>query len=113
MSSTVLIVDDSATMRAGMAEAVRAMKLEPLLAENGERALELFVADLPGLVLLDVNMPGIDGYETARRMRAVRTESWVPIIFLSANEDDQNLERAIECGGDDYLVKPVSPVVLS
>ena len=72
----------------------------------------MFTAERPALVLLDVNMPGIDGYETARRIRAARPEEWVPIIFLSANEEDQDLERAIECGGDDYLVKPVSVVVL-
>jgi diguanylate cyclase (GGDEF)-like protein len=89
------------------------MKFEPVLADCGERALELFVAERPSLVLLDVNMPGIDGYETARRIRAVRQEEWIPIIFLSASEDDQDLKRAIECGGDDYLVKPVSTVVLN
>ena len=113
MSSKVLIVDDSATIRAGLAAAVRAMKLEPVLAESGEKALEVFRNELPGVVLLDVNMGGIDGYETARRMRDACRDSWVPIIFLSSNEYDQDLERAIECGGDDYLVKPVSAVVLS
>ena len=113
MSSKVLIVDDSATIRAGLAAAVRAMKLEPVLAESGEKALELFRAEPPGIVLLDVNMGGIDGYETARRMREGNADLWVPIIFLSSNEYDQDLERAIECGGDDYLVKPVSAVVLS
>jgi len=113
MSNTVLIVDDSATIRAALAMAVRAMKLEPVLAESGEKALELFAAAAPGMVLLDVNMAGIDGYETARRMRAARPEPWVPIIFLSSNEADQNLEQAIECGGDDYLVKPVSATVLN
>jgi diguanylate cyclase (GGDEF)-like protein len=111
--SRILIVDDSATIRTGLAAAVRVMKFEPLVAESGEQALEIFAAEQPSLVLLDVNMPGIDGYETARRIRAARPEDWVPIIFLSANEYDQNLERAIECGGDDYLVKPVSTVVLS
>ncbi len=113
MSSTVLIVDDSATVRAVMAAAVRAMNLEPVVAETGERALELFTALQPSLVLLDVTMPGIDGYETARRMRAAMPDAWVPIIFLSSSEYDQDLERAIESGGDDYLVKPVSAVVLS
>ena len=113
MSAKVLIVDDSATIRAGLAAAVRAMKLEPVLAESGEKALEMFHAEAPGVVLLDVNMGGIDGYETARRMREARSDVWVPIIFLSSNEYDQDLERAIECGGDDYLVKPVSAVVLS
>lgn len=109
----VLVVDDSATIRKAMEAAVRAMKMEPLLAESGERALELFEQRAPSLVLLDVMMPGIDGYETARRMRAARPDAWVPIIFLSSSEFDQDLERAIESGGDDYLVKPVSAVVLS
>lgn len=113
MAVTVLIVDDSPTIRAAMSLAVQAMKLEPLVAESGERALELFIATPPALVLLDVMMPGIDGYETARRMRAALPDAWVPIIFLSSSEFDQDLERAIESGGDDYLVKPVSPVVLS
>src|ERR1043165_3614793 len=108
MASKVLIVDDSATIRAGLAAAVRAMKLEPVLAESGEKALEAFRAELPGIVLLDVNMGGIDGYETARRMRAACPDAWVPIIFLSSSEYDQDLERAIESGGDDYLVKPLS-----
>lgn len=109
----MLIIDDSATIRAGLAAAVRAMKFEPLMAESGERGLEVFMAERPSLVLLDVKMPGIDGYETARRIRGARPDEWVPIIFLSASEYDQDLERAIECGGDDYLVKPVSAVVLS
>ena len=109
----ILIVDDSVTILSALATMVRAMKFEPITAESGEKAVELFTAEHPDLVLLDVNMPGIDGYETARRIRTARPDQWVPIIFLSANEYDQHLERAIESGGDDYLVKPVSPVVLS
>ena len=109
----ILIVDDSATIRASLASAVREMKLEPILAEDGAKGIELFLAERPSLILLDVRMPGIDGYETARRIRATAPDEWTPIIFLSASVDDQDLERAIECGGDDYLVKPVSKVVLS
>jgi diguanylate cyclase (GGDEF)-like protein len=109
----ILVVDDSATILSALAAMVRAMKFEPITAESGEKAVELFIAERPSLVLLDVNMPGIDGYETARRIRAALPEEWIPIIFLSASEYDQHLERAIESGGDDYLVKPVSPVVLS
>jgi len=110
--SKVLIVDDSATILTALATMVRAMKFEPITAASGEQAVAIFVAERPGFVLLDVNMPGIDGYETARRIRAARPDEWVPIIFLSASEYDQHLERAIESGGDDYLVKPVSAVVL-
>jgi len=111
--SKILIIDDSATILAALAAMVRAMKFEPLIAENGEQGLRVLAAERPSLVLLDVNMPGIDGYETARRIRAAQSEEWIPIIFLSASEQDQDLERAIECGGDDYLVKPVSAVVLN
>jgi diguanylate cyclase (GGDEF)-like protein len=111
--SKVLIVDDSATVRASMASDLAGMKFDPILAADGETAVKLFIAERPDVVLLDVNMPGIDGYETARRIRAARPEEWVPIIFLSAGEYDQNLEKAVECGGDDYLVKPVSNAVLT
>ena len=111
--SRILIIDDSPTIRAALAAQVGIMKFDALMAETGEEGVEVFTKERPSLVLLDVNMPGIDGYETARRLRSVRPEEWVPIIFLSANEDDQDLERAIECGGDDYLVKPVSMAVLS
>jgi diguanylate cyclase (GGDEF)-like protein len=109
----VLIVDDSATIRAAIASAVLSMGMEPLLAASGEQALELFASQSPDVVLLDVTMPGIDGYETARRLRAASPARWLPILFLSSSEYDQDLERAIESGGDDYLTKPVSPVVLS
>lgn len=111
--SKILIVDDSATIRAALATAVRSMKYEPVMAETGEEAVELFAAERPSLILLDVKMPGIDGYETARRIRSAQPEEWTPIIFLSAGDYDQDFERAIECGGDDYLMKPVSAVVLS
>ena len=111
--SKILIVDDSATIRAGLAVAVRAMKYDPITAETGEQAIELVITERPSVILLDVKMPGIDGYETARQIRALQPDEWIPIIFLSAGDYDQDLERAIECGGDDYLVKPVSPVVLS
>ena len=111
--SKILIVDDSATIRAALTAAVRSMKHEPIVAETGEQGVDMFTTERPRMVLLDVKMPGIDGYEAARRIRAVQPDEWIPIIFLSAGDYDQDLERAIECGGDDYLMKPVSPVVLS
>jgi diguanylate cyclase (GGDEF)-like protein len=73
----------------------------------------MYRRDRPGLVLIDVVMPVMDGYESARHMRETGADEWVPIIFLSSKEADQDLDRAIEAGGDDYLVKPVSFVVLN
>jgi diguanylate cyclase (GGDEF)-like protein len=111
--SKVMVVDDSKVMRYAICRILRALNHEPLEAESGERAVELYVKENPEFVLLDVTMQGIDGYETARRIRAALPEEWVPIIFLSAGEDDQDFTRAIESGGDDYLVKPVGQVVLN
>ncbi|HEY4374957.1 MAG TPA: diguanylate cyclase [Burkholderiales bacterium] len=106
------MVDDSATIRAGLRMQLAKLHHEVIEAENGELAVERWGRERPDLVLIDVLMPVMDGYEAARRMRTVGQDDWIPIIFLSSQESDQDLERAIEAGGDDYLVKPVSGVVL-
>lgn len=109
----ILIVDDSRTIRAGIGNLVAKMGHKVIEAENGSRAIELFRRERPDLVLIDVTMPVMDGYEATRHMREISPDDWVPIIFLSSMEADQDLDRAIEAGGDDYLVKPVSYVVLN
>lgn len=111
--SKVLVVDDSPSMRAAVSHMLRGMNLQSVEADSGECAIELYLEERPSIVLLDVNMPGIDGYETARRIRAAEPDEWVPIIFLSANESDQDFTKAIESGGDDYLIKPVGRIVLA
>src|SRR5262245_28009209 len=109
----ILVVDDSRTVRASIVQMVARMGHSAIEAENGAAALEIYRREQVPLVLLDVSMPVMDGYETARAMRSARLDEWIPIIFLSAHEGDQDLQRAIESGGDDYLVKPVCHVVLS
>lgn len=108
----VLVVDDSPSMRAVLCRMLETMDLQPVEADCGERAVELYPIERPGIVLMDVNMPGINGYETARQIRAASPDDWTPIIFLSANEADQDFSKAIESGGDDYLIKPVGRIVL-
>jgi len=109
----VLIVDDSPTIRAALRSLVEKMGHSVIEAEDGSKGLKIYGHDRPDLVLIDVVMPVMDGYEAARQMRGSRPDEWVPIIFLSSKEADQDLDRAIEAGGDDYLVKPVSFVVLN
>jgi diguanylate cyclase (GGDEF)-like protein len=109
----ILIVDDSPTSRAALKSLLDRMDHSVVEADDGKKGLEMYQQDRPDLVLIDVVMPVMDGYEAARRMRATGADEWVPIIFLSSKEDDQDLNRAIESGGDDYLVKPVSFVVLN
>jgi diguanylate cyclase (GGDEF)-like protein len=110
----ILIVDDSPTIRSGLRTLLEKMGHSVIEATDGAMALATYGSDRPDLVLIDAVMPVMDGYEAARRMReSGDPDDWVPIIFLSSKEADQDLDRAIEAGGDDYLVKPVSFVVLN
>ncbi len=109
----ILVVDDSATMRAALAKMLARMGHEALTADCGAQAIRLYQSEPPDLVLLDVQMPGISGFEVAERLRTLHPGAWVPLIFLSSQEDDEDIEQGIAAGGDDYLIKPVSNVVLN
>lgn len=109
-----LVIDDTLTSMAVICHQLRKIGIEPLSANDGLKGIEIFKEQRPDLVLLDVIMPGIDGYETAKRMRQLeRDGEWTPILFLTARTSDEDLERGIAVGGDDYLVKPVSEIVLT
>jgi len=99
-------------MRFALLRILKRLGLEAIEAEDGLQALDLFQRERPDLVLIDVQMPGMDGLEVVRRIRLLSTTHWVPVIFLTAMEEDADFTRGIEAGGDDYLTKPVSPVVL-
>lgn len=109
---TILVVDDQTTSRVVIAACLDSMGHRVVQADSGDRALELFRHHRPELVLLDVEMPGHDGYWLARELRAAEPGGWTPIVFLSSLARDVDVWRGIESGGDDYLVKPVSPMVL-
>lgn len=79
---------------------------------SGEEAIASYQAQLPDLVLMDVMMPGIGGIEATRRIRALGSSRWVPIIFVSALNHRDDMVRGLEAGGDDYLTKPVDIVLL-
>ena len=110
-----LVIDDTLTSMAVICAQLRRIGIEPLSASDGAAGIELFKEHRPDLVLLDVLMPaGIDGYETAKRIRQLeRDGEWTPILFLTSRTNDEDLERGIAVGGDDYLVKPISEIVLT
>ncbi len=109
----ILIADDSRTLRAALGDQLRAMGHEVTEAHEGLQAVDLFRVHEPDLIVLDVDMPVMNGYETARQIRALSGDhEWIPIIFLSSNIGDKDIATGLEAGGDDYLAKPVSPVVL-
>ncbi len=108
----ILLVDDSATVRAATQMLLDKMGHTVAMAQNGEEALLAYKRERPDLVLMDVMMPVLDGYAAAQRVRSEHPQDWVPIIFLSGADDEQHLELGIRAGGDDYLIKPCSYVVL-
>jgi diguanylate cyclase (GGDEF)-like protein len=90
------------------------MGLTPIPAKTGAIGIDLFLKERPDLVLLDIIMPDLDGYDVARQIRQLEPPGdWTPIIFLSSLNKDNDIEMGIAAGGDDYLLKPISEVVLA
>jgi len=106
----VLVVDDTLANAKLVQSVVDRLGHRSFLAENGQRALELFEAEQPDLVLMDVMMPVMDGISATRELRErLRAgKRWVPILLLSALDDISDIVRGLEAGADDYVVKPVN-----
>jgi two-component system OmpR family response regulator len=106
MSAPILIVDDDPHIRELLAFALVKAGFSTREAEDGEAALAAVEAEAPALVVLDINMPRLDGLEVCRRLRA---RGDTPILFLSSRDDEIDRVLGIEMGADDYVVKPFSP----
>ena len=106
MPRTILIVDDDPHIRQLLAFALGKAGLHTIEAADGESCLRLVGADPPDLLVLDINMPRMDGLEVCRRIRATGD---LPILFLSSRDDEIDRVLGIELGADDYVVKPFSP----
>lgn len=102
----VLVVEDETKLAALLCDYLRAAGYEPLVAEDGPSALQAFAAAPPAAVLLDLNLPGLDGMEVCRQ---IRRDSAVPILMLTARADEIDRIVGLEIGADDYLCKPYSP----
>ena len=108
----VLAVDDNRTNLHILQVFLKKLGHDVILAENGQEAVRRFESDAPDLILLDIMMPVMDGFEAARRIKSAKRERWTPIIFLSALNRDENLVEGLDAGADDYLTKPINFVVL-
>jgi len=106
MPRTILIADDDPHIRQLLAFAFAKAGLDTIEADDGEAVLDLVARQQVDLVVLDINMPRMDGLETCRRLRA---EGDLPILFLSSRDDEIDRVLGIELGADDYVVKPFSP----
>ena len=106
MSRTILIVDDDPHIRQLLAFAFAKAGVATREAGDGEAALAAVAHAAPDLIILDINMPRMDGLEVCRRLRS---ESDIPILFLSSRDEEIDRVLGIELGGDDYVTKPFSP----
>ena len=109
---TVLIADDDRINRMVLHAMLQKDGHTVYVAENGQEAVTLFEQHQPDLVLMDVMMPYMDGYEATSRIKALTGERFVPVIFLTAMTDAQALVHCVECGGDDFLHKPYKHAIL-
>lgn len=112
MPGRVLVVEDSATNRKLIRLRLSAAYYDVIEARNGEEALELAHAEHPDLVLLDVMMPGIDGYEVCRRLKTDSDTAHIPIVMLTALDGREDRVRGLETGADDFLSKPFDDLAL-
>ena len=109
----IAIVDDTLSNLLIVRKHIELLGHDAVTASSGAEALTLFERERPDLVLMDVVMPDMDGYAVTRRIRQIEAGAcWTPIIFLTGLSAEDDLRAGIEAGGDDYLIKPVSPVVL-
>jgi class 3 adenylate cyclase len=103
----VLVVDDDPDMAGFLVRLLAQQGLQADVAEDGHQALELVAAAPPDLILLDVQMPGPDGFEICRRLKASEATALLPVVLVTALEDHDSRIRGIEAGADDFLSKPV------
>ncbi len=108
----ILVVDDDWMNRELLQTHLEAAGLQVMTANSGEKALEIISAQIPDLVLLDVRMPGMDGYEVCARLKAHEATRRVPIVIVTALDKDEDYVRAVEVGADDFLPKPFNSVVM-
>ena len=104
-SGVVLVVDDQAPNRRLLEAVLEPRGYRVVSAESGERALELLAEDPPDVVLLDIVMPGMDGYEVCRRIRDDQATAVLPVVMITASGEQEKL-RATEAGADDFVTKP-------
>ena len=105
----VLIADDDRDLLELIAFTLSQAGFLPIKAVDGSAALAHFAAEAPDLVVLDINMPGLSGFKVCE---AIRAQSGVPVMMLTARNEEEDLVRALELGADDYLTKPFSPRTL-
>jgi len=108
----ILIVDDDATNRMVLGAYLKNDGFQIVSANDGKTAVDLFQSESPDLILMDIMMPVMDGYESTIQIKSLSGDRFIPIIFLTAMTDEKALTRCVEVGGDDFLTKPYNRTIL-
>ena len=109
----VLVIDDEAPIRLLCRVNLEAERMDVLEAADGPAGLERARSERPDIILLDVMMPGMDGWQVAERLLEDETTSGIPIIFLTARAEFRDRARGLDIGGVDYVTKPFNPLELA
>lgn len=107
-----LVVDDDPVNRKLLQAILTKEGYTVVAAENGQEAVQMFIAEPSDIVLMDIMMPVMNGYQAARQIKDVSTDKFTPIIFLTAITDEEALSKCVESGGDDFLTKPYNRIIL-
>jgi DNA-binding response OmpR family regulator len=106
---TILVADDEPDLLELLVYRLSHSGFDVLAARDGEEALALATGRAPDLAVLDVMMPGINGFDLTRKLRAVYPDRRIPVILLTAKVQEDDVEKGFEAGADDYLRKPFNP----
>ena len=107
-TDTILLVDDNTTNLQLLHETLERPEYKLLVAKNGRSALSIAQRARPSLILLDIMMPEMDGYEVCRRLKADDTTHQIPVIFITALADEEDEAKGLELGAADYISKPIN-----
>ena len=112
MATRILVVDDVASERMNMCEILQRAGFQTIEADSGETALDIALRELPALVLMDIVMPGMNGFAATKRLTEDPLTAQIPVVMVSAKVQDSDKFRAKSVGARGYLVKPMSAETL-
>ncbi len=109
----ILVADDTRLQRMMLQKMLQSDQIEVVLANDGQQAVEVFFKEKPDLCILDVVMPNLDGIGAAKQIVGSLSENeYVPIVFITAQDNEENLKRCVEAKADDFIAKPFNPTIL-
>ncbi|PCK08864.1 MAG: hypothetical protein COA42_06825 [Alteromonadaceae bacterium] len=109
---TILIAEDNVVDRTILTELVRGFGYNVITAHNGREAVDIYEKERPQIILLDVLMPVMDGFEAALKIKTLACNTLVPIIYITSLSDSESIVKGLEAGGDDFLSKPYNPTII-